>query len=123
MGDLQELLPSLTATVAFALCLVFVTRQEEAYAWWKALVIPLAGALILLGSELIEGMIPIEGVRITIAWLSIFAVIAGVTVLSRNLLQMSWRDAFFVGIAYAVVQAAVFFAQLYFSTHPLPIPT
>jgi membrane-bound ClpP family serine protease len=123
MGELQQLLPSLSATVAFALCLVFVTRQEEGYVWWKAILIPIAGALLLLGFELIEGIIPIEAVRIAVAWFSIFAVIGGVSLLARNLLQMSWRDAALVGVAYAVAQAAVFFAQIYFSTHPLPIPS
>jgi hypothetical protein len=123
MGNLQEILPSLLATAVFALCLVFVARQEEAYAWWKAVVIPLAGALILIGTEMLVGVVPSETLRIGIAWLSIFLVIGGVTGLARILLQMSWRDASLVGVAYAIAQAAVFFAQLYFSTNPLPFPS
>ena len=123
MGNLQEILPSLLATAIFALCLVFVARQEEAYAWWKAVVIPVAGALILIGAELLTGVVPVEMVRISIAWLTIPLVIAGVAGLSRILLQMSWRDASLVGVAYAIAQAAVFFAQLYFSTNPLPFPS
>jgi len=123
MGNLQEILPSLLATAIFALCLVFVARQEEAYAWWKAVVIPVAGALILIGTELLIGVVPVEILRISIAWLSIPLVIGGVAGLSRVLLQMSWRDSSLVGVAYAIAQAAVFFAQLYFSTNPLPFPS
>jgi hypothetical protein len=86
-------------------------------------VIPVAGALILIGTELLIGVVPVEILRILIAWLSIPLVIGGVAALSRVLLQMSWRDSSLVGVAYAIAQAAVFFAQLYFSTNPLPFPS
>ena len=117
MGELQELIPSLATTAVFAICLVVIARREEGYTWWKAALIPFAGALTGVLTELLIGVIESPVLQTVVAIVSLLAVIAVMAVLAHRVLLMSWRDASLLGLGYVLVQAAVSFGLLYFEDH------
>ena len=117
MGELQELIPSLATTTVFAICLVVIARSEEGYTWWKAALVPFAGALTGVLTELLIGVIDSPVLKTVVAIISLFAVIAVIAILAHRALLMSWRDGSLLGVGYVVVQAAVSFGLLYFEDH------
>ncbi len=118
-AELQELLPSLSVTAAFAVCLAVVARQEEGYTWWKAVAVVLAGAIAGVGAELIIGLAGNPGIQTALAALSLLVVVAAITLPARFWMLMSWRDSILVGVGYVLAQAAVSVALIYFQDHAL----
>ncbi|RFC46216.1 MAG: hypothetical protein DVB23_001706 [Verrucomicrobia bacterium] len=116
-AELQELLPSLGVTVSFAICLMFVARQEEGYRWWKALLIVFCGALTGIVSELAIQSAGSPILQTVLAVLSLVAVVAAIALPGKFWLLMSWRDAILVGIGYVLAQAAVSVALIYLQDH------
>jgi hypothetical protein len=117
MNEIQEMLPSLTVTALFAAALLVVARREEAYAWWKALLAPVAGQASALGLSLLAASVP-PSVGIILAWGSLLLV-AAVIALACRWMRMGWRDAVLVGVFFVVVQFAVSQAGAYLLRHPL----
>jgi hypothetical protein len=118
-AELQELLPSLSVTAAFAVCLAVVARQEEGYSWWKAVAVVLAGAATGVGTELVIGLAGAPALQTALAILGLLAVVAAIALPARFWMLMSWRDATLVGVGYVLAQAAVSIALIYFQDHAL----
>ncbi len=97
---------NLIATGLLALMLVWVTRHERGYAWWKAVLVAAGGGLasFLIGNAAEAGRSVLGDVS---NWLGIVLVLVVVSFLFRVLLAVSWRDASLLSVAFIVLQVVV----------------
>lgn len=116
-AELQELLPSLSVTIAFAISLMVVARQEDGYQWWKALMVVVFGAVTGVGSELAIQAAGTPLLQTVLAVFSLLAVVAAITLPARFWLLMSWRDSLLVGLGYVFAQAVVSVGLVFLQDH------
>ncbi len=105
---MQAFVPTILTTIMFAAAFLVVARREEGYTWWKALLVPLAGALTGILTGLGIEALP-SGMRLASAWASLLLVAAVVAFGCRWML-MSWRDAALIGVGFVLMQFFVAYA-------------